>query len=504
MSVLTDPPAAPGSLDAGLEAASERLNPILIKEVRQALRGPNFRRAYLCVIAIAGAFGVWQLLSGYNSGSWSNLGERLFIAQYWALAIGLCALLPIQAYQTLGTEREEHTLELLLLSGLSPGQIVNGKLISVLAQGLVVLSAFLPLIALAYLLRGIDLFAILALVPICILGSAIACSIAAFLSANIEKRMPRVLGIGVVAFGGVGLTFGMAGLAREAASEIGEIGRDPNALFAFLNTVVAAGCVTALFLAGARAGFAHAEEDGLRSLRRVTAVSALIACAFALVALAWPGLQGRVLLGTLIGAAILLAPSFLFLMTDRERMGRHAAEGLRRGRRGWLPMLPGGGLGVLLYVCIALAFGAVLFAAVNLKSGIRSDDSSLVLTPLSYTLFYIGVPSGLLAKYTGTPAGRLRVRVAVAIFTGGCILLPMVLGGFVGDRDLAQGEHYLNFFWAMSRQNDALVEALALGFVGLLVNVVRMLAGRAKVVELRSAGRLGPSAQDSEPEPQQT
>jgi hypothetical protein len=461
------------ALEGRWAAASERLNPILVKEVRQALRGPNFRRAYLLVLGVAGAFGVWALLSGYSYGGSQDIGRRLFSAQFIALSIGLCALLPVQAYQTLGTEREEHTLELLLLSGLSPARIVNGKLVSVLAQGLVLLSAFLPLLALSYLLRGVDLFAILALVLLCVMASAVACSVAALLSANITRRMTRVLGIGLVAFGGVGVTAMMSGYATAGLSEFGDIGRDSELLFGFVAAGLAGGCVIALLLAGARAGFAHAEDDSLRSLRSSTLVSAGLACALALAGTVWPGLDNQVPLGVLVGASILLSVPFLFLMTDRERLGQHVIEQLRAGRRRRLAPLPGGARGTLLFIGVGAALLLTLFAVVTLSSGLRSDDVSLAVIPVGFTAFYIGLPSALLSRFTRTPLGR--VRVAVVLFAFGCIVVPMVLGGFVGDRDLARGEHFLNFFFAMNEGDDGVPPALGLGLLGLLANVPRLL-----------------------------
>ena len=66
------------------------------------------------------------------------------------------------------------------------------------------------------------------------------------------------------------------------------------------------------------------------------------------------------------------------------------------------------------------------------------------------------------------------------------ILLPMILGGFIGDRDMAQGEHALNFFYMMREEGGPV--AMVLGLVGLLANLPRLGAAWGQARAVRSSG----------------
>ncbi len=182
---------------------------MLVKYLRQALRGKAFRRAYLFLLFSAGLLSV-LLLTGVLSviASSSQAGPYLFALQLAVPCVGLIGLLPIQAYQALGFEHAEHTLGLASLSGIRPGQIVRGKLLASAILGAVLASAIAPLMALSYLLGGVELFGSLRWVFVAVMNAFWLCALAAFLSSSDQRKATRAGRVSLIAFLGalVGLT----------------------------------------------------------------------------------------------------------------------------------------------------------------------------------------------------------------------------------------------------------------------------------------------------------
>ena len=71
------------------------------------------------------------------------------------MALGVHGLVPFSAMLSMTAESDEHTLELLQLSGLAGWRIVLGKLGSAMLQMLLIVSAFAPFLTVAFLMRGI-------------------------------------------------------------------------------------------------------------------------------------------------------------------------------------------------------------------------------------------------------------------------------------------------------------------------------------------------------------
>ena len=141
-------------MDLYLERAGEWLNPILVKESRQALKSKQFTITFALL-----------LLCGWG---WSFLGTmvggravEIVYGYYWVLAIPLLVIVPFSAYRSLAAEREDGTYELLSITGLNSRQIVTGKLGSAILQMLVYYSALSPCIAFTYLLRGVSILSVL-------------------------------------------------------------------------------------------------------------------------------------------------------------------------------------------------------------------------------------------------------------------------------------------------------------------------------------------------------
>lgn len=143
-------------VDRFLVYAGDWLNPILVKETRQALKSSQFTITFVLVLAAS-----WVATIGVVAA----IGPRIFysaeggtlLAWYYAvLAFPLLVVVPLSAFRSLTAEREDNTYDLLSITTLKPRQIISGKLGSSVAQMAVYFSVMTPCLAFTYLLRGVD------------------------------------------------------------------------------------------------------------------------------------------------------------------------------------------------------------------------------------------------------------------------------------------------------------------------------------------------------------
>ena len=137
----TGPKPRPWTLDALLERAGEWLNPILVKEVRQALKSRQFVITFALVLLYSWGVSVVGLALVGPQAAYGANGPTMFAWYYAGLAFCLLIVVPYGAFRSLAVEQEERTYELLTITALRPRQIVSGKLASALVQILVYLSA---------------------------------------------------------------------------------------------------------------------------------------------------------------------------------------------------------------------------------------------------------------------------------------------------------------------------------------------------------------------------
>lgn len=165
MTTSSDEPAIQGGsrrwdrIDAWIAWASEYLNPILVKETRQALKS----RQFLVMFALLLVSGwVWSLcVLAWAPGIYYGAGGMdIFFGYFFILCFPLIVVVPFSAYRSLASEWEDGTYDLMSISTLSARQIVTGKLGSAILQMIVYLSAIAPCLAFTYLLRGIDVVTI--------------------------------------------------------------------------------------------------------------------------------------------------------------------------------------------------------------------------------------------------------------------------------------------------------------------------------------------------------
>jgi hypothetical protein len=139
-----------------------QVNPVLLKEARQAVRSNQFAGLIVLLLGLLIAYSLIFLVAATgepNSPQEGHGGGYLAgLMVFLGLALGLSAL---DMLRRLIQEREPGSQDMLYVTPLSAGALVRGKALAGLAQSLLILSLGLPFLALAYFLRGIDLPSIL-------------------------------------------------------------------------------------------------------------------------------------------------------------------------------------------------------------------------------------------------------------------------------------------------------------------------------------------------------
>lgn len=195
------PPRALARLERLLVATGDRLNPILVKETRQALKSRQFVLTFTLLL-LAGW--IWSLLGVALVGPqiyYGTHGPTMFMGYFTILSFPLLVVVPFSAFRSLAAEQEERTYEMLSITALSPRQIILGKLGSAVLQMLVYLSAITPCLAFTYMLRGLSLPTILLIVCYVAVASLSLSMICLFLGTLTTEKYVQVLVSVLVAVG---------------------------------------------------------------------------------------------------------------------------------------------------------------------------------------------------------------------------------------------------------------------------------------------------------------
>lgn len=157
---------------------SDALNPIVVRELRQAVHG-NF-----LVVTLVLFLGLKLLILGLalpNESLSSSLdaGRSIFGAFLFVLMVTCLLFVPAYAGIRLAVERSVQNVDLLFITTLRPWSIIWGKFLAALVLTVLLYSAGMPFIAFTYLLRGIDLPYIFSLMAVnfVVVAACIQCAI---------------------------------------------------------------------------------------------------------------------------------------------------------------------------------------------------------------------------------------------------------------------------------------------------------------------------------------
>lgn len=415
-----------GAIGRLIEALGDRLNPILVKETRQALKSKQFTLWFVLLLIACWITTLGAIAYIGPSVYYVSAGPYLLFAYFVILALPLLVVVPFSAYRSLSSEQEENTRDLLEVSTLTPRQVIHGKLGSALLQITIYLSALAPCLVFTYLLRGVELVQILLLIVYAVLSSIGLSLLGLVIAAATKQKYAQVV-MSVALAGGLFTAFG--GLLNGAGVLLQLDGAELRSeWFWWMN-------VGMLSLYATTLAIAYAASIALTTFTSANRSTGLRWAVFAQQAVFVAWVAGLVVFGmpaALLYASFAVAAVYWFLagaiMTGETptlslRVRRSLPQSFL-GRLFGTWFNPGGGSGYAFAMCNLLACMCLTIATMQI-------DPSTAMGPVLYST-NVALLTAYVVLYLGL--GRLAVlglrRVAEVTLLG-CFLIQILfaLGG---------------------------------------------------------------------------
>ena len=507
-------PPVPPEVDAGTRWSrwSDLLNPILVREVQQAIKG----RAFVLTVFLALGIGVVIAIAAASQQQLGRSGGRMaFDAGLATLVPLLGFVVPMGAYQSMRLELRGGIVEQLMLSELRPWRIIVGKLCAAMVQFVLYVAVLAPLLATSYLLRGVDLptigLSLLFALLFCVAATSFAISSAA------QGMLPAMQGLANL---GVAFGLGVASFSGVAFVGSGEYVRDLGWLIRSRELGMVTSLVACIGLSGsvlsgliAQSFLAHAFENRSTGFRvflfAMVGFSYGWLCAFvdpadwhdASPAITW--------------FLVLLGAGFAIFMTTEQQVlsPRVRAHVPRSPLLAALaaPLLPGRDRGMaclVLYLGLVGAIGWSLWPVTGPGRFLSGLARALAFTT-AYVLIYLTIGKALRGRLPPTVAGnhiaRFLVPFAVFVFCIAPVLLDVMVRGDVRNWHIG---HVMNPFWTIDqfawrheRGSEVLWGVVAAGIGALALQVPGMIRGWLEVQRASALRRQAPAAKVANGEP---
>lgn len=466
------PPAWLGPFDRRLSRASQWLNPILVKEARQALKSRQFAITFALLLICGWGWSIVGLAMAGPGAGYTSTGPGMFVGYYMILAFPLLVIVPFGAFRSLASEQEDRTYELLCITALRPWQIISGKLGSALLQMLVYLSAISPCLAFTYLLRGISLPTILVVILWTSLVS-LGLSVIGLLLATMSTQRHWQVVASVAMIAGLMILFWIAAMiiVNMVVFDSDFPVNDPEFLVANGMLLTAYATYFALVFLAAAARITFASDNRSTKLRVVIAVQFMCLAAWSAGIIAyWKSSDWEVLL---IGISFMLLHLFVTgaLMTgESPELSLRVRRSLPRSFLGRVFLTwfnPGPGTGYLFTVSFALAgvcaaalgLLAAGMALVNTGRGSSQEENVLAFAALGacYLIVYLGL--GLLLvralRRWITIKPEIAAMVNAILVVLGCVVPMVIQASSPAWYDSSYSLlHITNPFWSTMHVSD--------------------------------------------------
>lgn len=511
-------------LEGLLDRLGDRLNPILVKEARQAMKSRQFVITFSLLLIFGWLWTVLFIAFGVPAIFYAPVGPGVLTGYYVVLSIPLLIVVPYAAFRSLAAEREDGTYELLSITSLSARQIVLGKLGSALLQMMVYYSALAPCIAFTYLMRGIDVITIGLFLVYTFLASLLLSIFGLMMATVTRSRHWQVL---------LSVVFVMALLVFGFFWDITILGIIVNANslpydnseFWIVNLCVLSFYVplALLFLLIAAGQVTFASENRSTPIRAVLMAPQLLLVGWFIYF--WLQFnQDDPLYVFPVLAGIYAALCGMFLTGETAQLSPRAMRELPQsllGRMTFTWFNPGSGTGYMFVVLNLLA--TLLIAAVAIMIGhIQQIENTpdlgewlpVAICIFGYVAGYLGLTRVLIVVARRiTPVGMLATFLCHVILATGGVLFPLLLQALVSWGNFTTFEYTSlqlpNWCWTLYETIDApgaglpAYAFLLIGAIGsglLLVNLV-ITAREVEHVRLQAPRRVQEDEAALHPQP---
>jgi hypothetical protein len=497
-----------------LESMSDWLSPLVVKEVRQAVRGREFHYSFglslLAGLAVA-FFGAADALTGAGtSGRWT------FAALMGCLTLLGLAVVPLGTFSALRNERLEQTLELITLTALSSRRVVIGKLLAQAVKLATLFAGLAPFIAMSFLLGGIDFGTILVSLLVLFMWSLWACAACLFLSSLLKSRAMSGLvlgGVAIVLF----LMILIVGVPRAVFFLMGggAFGGGPGIMFGagsqswWLLAITTTACLMTManLVLLAENRLSLSTENRVTPLRVGFFAQFLLIVAWVLAFVNEPAPVRLSALQTLgVIGSVHLALVAMFTVTEDLALPRPVLlrmKALPPWRRFLAMFLPGGGRGAI-YMLVQMA---LLLTTAWLLDPIW-PNVRWFLAVCGYICFFTGVPVVVLRLVWPGPTS-FQLRVAVLLVVPLALLLPDFIYYVLWQPAVFNlsysARHLINPFrtlanWDLVETKHGFSIPVMLSLIGLAAYLALIVMGMRTMVRPAAVDGQSPAAAAGEPD----
>jgi len=174
------------------------LNPVVVKELRQAVRSWAVTGTLLLFLLVLFCSAViFFVTQSFDASTNQRMGAQIF-ATFSVILTGASLLfIPLYIGVRVAAERQESDLDLLYISTLSPARIIRGKFFCGAYVAILFFSACMPFMTFTNLLRGVDLPSVFFVLLCLFLIVCCAVQVAIFLAClPISKLLKILVGLG--------------------------------------------------------------------------------------------------------------------------------------------------------------------------------------------------------------------------------------------------------------------------------------------------------------------
>ena len=481
-----------------LNALSDWMNPILVKETRQALKSRQFVGTFMLLLISCWLICMFGIIVQGAQIEFGSPSTGFFQCFFIVLSVAVILIVPFSSFRSLLSEQDSQTYELLSITSLSPRQIVWGKLLNAVVQVLVYYCAISPFIAFTSLLQGFDLFRTLILMT-SLLGFSILLSMFTLMLSTVAKQQQYQALATLFIFGGlitvissvIGYSYAVMGGAVDLTADFfwglaicWVIGISYFILFHQITVS------QLMFEAGNK-------STGVRLIAtgQFLLLWGIVAVNYFLYGSISNGMFGTMLFLSMIHWAVF----GFFISMERDHLSRRIRRDLPQSflyRLLLVPFMPGGTRGYLLLVMnIAVLNIIVLVISPMVSSGGSSNGILSLLAIFAYVLIYFGIgcAGGRWLLSTSQQLRPAHTRSLLVVMFAMGIAIPYMILFAMGHYDIYRDGYHLlhisNPFVTIPEINSARRSSdtalpllmIALGFV-VLVNIPAMLKSAREIV----------------------
>ncbi|NNC86845.1 MAG: hypothetical protein HKN82_00130 [Akkermansiaceae bacterium] len=413
------PPALPPPPTVeGISDFSDKLSPMLVKELRQGLRTYTFVILFLFLQGLLALVVLTASGATANTSGSDTAGTVVSQIVFCVYALAVLVVQPLRGISALATEIKQNTIDLLVLTRLSAWRIVWGKWSAIVSQSGLLLVAILPYLILRYFFGGMQLFSEMFLMLYLFLLSGVLTAFTVGLSG---AGSPLIRGL-VVVGGAPALALAiMFGFTPEFPRIVGYFNVASAANVGILAGILALAVYLGYFFLEVGTGAIAPISENRATLKRLIGL-AVVVVTYGTLQIADDGLA---LLATLVVAALIS----LDLFTERAEFPAVVCRPfLRFGRPGRLAgrfLYPGWATGSLFFLLlVAVTCGMLLLRQAT--TGLRAEHFTYAGIGFAVMVF----PAAMMQLCARNRPERFTMYISITIMGW---LLALILGILYGE-----------------------------------------------------------------------